>query len=66
VVTQQEGGLTMAKQTEGILDATNYREVAQRAIKTYEKKEMWIDGLMWSQIIGFYEEALKKAQKRED
>ena len=53
----------MTKRTTDILDATSYREVAQRAIKTYEKKGMLIDGLMWGQIIGFYEEALKEAQR---
>jgi hypothetical protein len=49
----------MRKQESKKIDETNYREVAQQAIRKYEEKNMAIDAIVWSTIIGFYETALK-------
>jgi hypothetical protein len=51
--------VTTRKQESKKIDETNYREVAQQAIRKYEEKNMAIDAIVWSTIIGFYEAALK-------
>jgi hypothetical protein len=51
--------VTARKQESKKIDETNYREVAQQAIRKYEEKNMVIDAIIWSTIIGFYETALK-------
>jgi hypothetical protein len=48
----------------GNLDETNFREWAQRMIEQYVSKGMVIDSLVWARIIGLYNEALDKKEKK--
>jgi hypothetical protein len=49
------------KEELGTLSKSNFREFAKRAIAQYEKKDLIVDALLWSAIIGHYEAAIKKA-----
>lgn len=40
------------------IDKSNFRDVAQTAIKKYTSKGMLIDAMIWSTIIGYYEAAI--------
>lgn len=56
----------MAELKDGdVLSDENYRRFAQKAIEKYSQKEMLIDAMMWSQIIGRYEKALQTLLARE-
>lgn len=48
----------------GVLSEENFREYAQKAIKTYEEKNMVIDAIVWSGIIAHYNRALDAAGKK--
>jgi hypothetical protein len=47
----------------GPLTKDNYREVAAAAIQKYAEQGKPIDSLLWSAIIGFYNDALEEALK---
>lgn len=40
------------------IDASNFKETAQRIIAKYNEKGLIIDALLWSAIIGYYNAAL--------
>lgn len=42
------------------LDKSNYREFAKKAIQKYLDKNMLVDAMVWSKIIGFYEAENKR------
>lgn len=45
------------------LSRENYRQFAKKAIRQYEKNNMLVDTLLWSEIIGYYEAELKEARR---
>jgi len=47
------------------LNETNFREWAQRVITKYVEMGLAVDALVWAQIIGLYNEALDKKEKKQ-
>jgi hypothetical protein len=45
------------------IDETNFRKVAQSAIKKYERDGKLQDALMWMRIISLYDAALSVSSK---
>ena len=43
-----------SKHTRDALDETNFRQAAARAIAKYSETHKFVDELVWSQIISFY------------
>jgi len=46
------------------LSEKNYRDFAHDAIKAYFDKGMLLDGMLWSSVIGYYEQALKEKEAK--
>lgn len=47
----------------GVIDETNYRETAQKAIERYRGAGRIFDAFVWSTIIRLYEAALEEKKQ---
>lgn len=48
------------QQEDGVIDETNFRETAKKAVKRYQDKGALLDAVFWARIIGLYEAELVK------
>jgi hypothetical protein len=62
-VTRKKNAVFRPEPELGPLDDNNFREYAQSAIKSYERKRMFIDAILWRGIITLYEAALQAAKR---